>query len=193
LAAFDAGPFRPIVKRRDGEILLVNVGRLTAQKGHEILLQVARLLQDGGVRFRLLIAGDGERRDELVALAGELDVQDRVEFLGFVEDVPSLLRQADVFVFTSLWEGMSNALIEAGAAGTPVVAFHATSNPEGVLDGETGFLVPVGDAEAFARRVRTLVEDPSLRTSMGAAGRKFVEARLGLDQMMDEWERFLWS
>jgi glycosyltransferase involved in cell wall biosynthesis len=191
LEAFDARPFHPPEIPATAGVRLVNVGRLTAQKGQELLLEVARRLKDEGVDFQLLIAGEGERRAELTALARDLDVQDRVEFLGFVEDVTSLLRQAEVFVFSSLWEGMSNALIEAAAAGTPVVAVDTTSNGEAVIDGETGFLVPAGDTEAFAARVRALVEDPELRARMGAAGRRFVEDRFRLDRMMDEWEGLL--
>lgn len=191
LDAFDARPFRPPAVPESAFPRLVNVGRLTLQKGQDMLLEVARLLKDEGVGFQLLIAGEGERRAELIALAQELGVEDRVEFLGFVEDVTSLLRRADVFVFSSLWEGMSNALLEAAAASTPVVTVDTTSNGEAVVDGETGFVVPPGDPGAFAARVRTLVEDAELRARMGAAGRRFVEDRLRLDQMMDEWERLL--
>lgn len=191
LVAFDARPFRPPSIPESPVPRLLNVGRLTVQKGQEMLLRVARRLKDEGVGFQLLIAGEGELRDELVARARELDVQDRVEFLGFVEDVTSLLREADVFVFTSLWEGMSNALLEAAAAAKPIVTVDSTSNAEAVVDGETGFVVPLGDADAFAGRVRTLVEDPELRDRMGAAARRFVEEHLQLDGMMDEWERLL--
>jgi glycosyltransferase involved in cell wall biosynthesis len=191
LEAFDARPFNPPEVPAGPAPRLVNVGRLTAQKGQEILLEVARRLKDEGVEFQLLIAGEGERRAELTALARDLDVQDRVEFLGFVEDVTSLLRQADVFVFTSRWEGMSNALLEAAAAATPVVTVDTTSNGEAVIDGETGFVVPAGDTEAFAARLRALVEDPELRARMGAAGRRLVEGRFRLDRKMDEWERLL--
>ena len=86
---------------------------------------------------------------------------------------------------------MSNALLEAAAAATPVVTVDTTSNGEAVIDGETGFVVPAGDTEAFAARLRALVEDPELRARMGAAGRRLVEGSFRLDRKMDEWERLL--
>lgn len=175
----------------DGEVVLGNVGRLTRQKGQSLLLEVAQRLQGEGLRFRLLIAGDGDLLGELRARAAELDVQDRVHFLGFVEDVPGFLAGIDVFLLSSLWEGFGYVIAEAGAARRPVVAFDVSSNPEIIEHGTSGYLVPPGDVDAFAARVRELMMDEELRRRMGQAARRLVDERFRLDRKVDEFERYL--
>ena len=193
LDEFDQRPFTPLFERVDGEVLLGNVGRLTAQKGQDFLLEVASRLKKDGLEFRLLIAGDGELHADLTAKAHELGVQDDVDFLGFVEDVPSFLKGIDIFLLSSHWEGFGLVIAEANAAHTPVVAFDVSSNPEVIADGETGFLVPVGDLDSFAAHVRELIENEDLRTKMGEAARTHVEAKFQLQQSIDEFERYLWG
>ncbi len=193
LEAFDGRPLRPVFERQDGEVVLGNAGRLTAQKGQDFLLRVAERLQTDGVPFRLLIAGEGELEDALRRRIRDLGLEDRVELLGFVEDAPSFLKAIDVFLLSSLWEGFGYVIAEANAAGKPVVAFDVNSNPESIEDGDTGFLVPAGDLEAFAERVRTLIEDPELRRAMGRAARARVEERFQAADKLDELERLLWG
>lgn len=191
LDAFDRLPFRPVFGRAEGQVVLGNVGRLTTQKGHNILLEVAHLLKSRGVAFRLLVAGAGDLHRELVNRARELGVQSHVDFLGFLDDVPSFLAGIDIFLLSSLWEGFGYAITEAGAASRPVVAFDVSSNPEVIEHGTTGYLVPVGDVSAFAARVQELIERPDLRRTMGAAARVAVERRFRLDRTVDRLERLL--
>jgi glycosyltransferase involved in cell wall biosynthesis len=191
LDAFDRRPFRPVFERAEGQVVLGNVGRLTKQKGHEILLEVAHLLRSRGVAFRLLVAGAGDLHRELMDRARELGVQSHVEFLGFVDDVPGFLAGIDIFLLSSLWEGFGYVITEAGAASLPVVAFDVSSNPEIIEHGTTGYLVPFGDVSAFAGRVQELIERPDLRRTMGAAARAAVERRFRLDRTVDRLERLL--
>jgi glycosyltransferase involved in cell wall biosynthesis len=103
-------------------------------------------------------------------------VADALRFPGVRSDVPRLLEICDVYVNSSRFEGMSNTILEAMAAGRPVVATAVGGNPELVTEGVTGFLVPAGEAEPMAARIETLLADAPLRRRMGAAGRSRIES-----------------
>lgn len=188
VAEFDSFPVMELVKRRPGEVLIGNAGRLTGQKGQKHLIEAARILKDKGLSFRILIAGKGELEEELKNLAKELDVTDRVEFLGFVTDMKSFNAGLDIFALSSLFEGFCYAQVEAMVCGKPVVAFNVSSIPEVVSDGLTGYLVPEADSEAFAARLEELIRDPELRARMGKAGRERV---INEFEMMKTFRDFL--
>jgi len=140
---------------------LLFVGRLASRKGVSRAIRcMARLPDDGP--FELLIAGTGRHEDRLKALAADLGVRDRIEFLGFVpdEDLPALYTAADVFLFPSRYEGFGLVFLEAMACGTPVVGTPVGGIPDVVEDGETGFVVD--DVAAMANRVEVLGDDPEL-------------------------------
>jgi glycosyltransferase involved in cell wall biosynthesis len=190
LVEFDARPRRPLLG--DPACVTVGtVGRLTAQKNQRFLLDVARLLVDRGVPFRMFLAGSGDLEEELRMRVDGLDLGDHVAFLGFVEDVASFLDAIDIFAFSSLWEGFSNVILEAGAAGKPIVALDTSSISEGVIDGVSAFLVEAGDVEAFADRLERLVSDAALRRRMGRAARADVSERFSFARRIDELERFI--
>ena len=107
-----------------------------------------------------------------IAAAG---LADRFQLLGLRPDVPDLLAAADLFVLPSLWEGLPMALVEAMAAGLPVVATEVSGTRAVMVDGETGLLVPPGDVPALARAITALLCDPARAAAMGAAGRRRVE------------------
>jgi glycosyltransferase involved in cell wall biosynthesis len=125
--------------------------------------------------IRLLIAGDGPERPRLVSEIARLGLDGAVELLGTRGDVHELLAAADVFVLSSESEGMPMSVLEAMAAGLPVVASAVGGVPEVVRDGETGALVPPRDPVALAEAIRLLVADPALRQRFGDAGRRRVE------------------
>ena len=134
----------------DGRIV-GNVARLAEQKGHRDLIAAATSVLERHPDVRFVVAGDGELRGELEQLAAPLG--DRFEFLGERRDVPDLLASFEVFAFPSHFEGLCLAVIEAQAAGVPVVATPVGGIRETVVEGETGFLVPVGDPQALAERI----------------------------------------
>lgn len=195
---------------RDGEapaknssqpIILGNAGRLNKQKGQHFLLYLSKALETMGVDYRLVIAGSGERRQELEELAQGLGVADRVFFTGFLHDTCPFWKSIDVFVLTSLWEGFGYVLLEAMLSGKPILAFGVSNIPELVEDGHNGFLFPLPlesgqdlkghnnmgqrgkeggsaspsspDMSAMAEAVKRLAHDPALRKRMGEAGRSF--------------------
>jgi glycosyltransferase involved in cell wall biosynthesis len=165
-------------------IVLV-VARLEPQKGHTTLLRAAADLP--GMVFAF--AGSGAEQTALEREAAALGITDRVLFLGHRTDVPDLLAAADVFVLPSSNEGLPLALLEATAAGIPVVASDIGGNRDIVTDGETGLLVPVGDADALAGAINRLVQDPALARRLGEAGTARFEERYTAAAMAQGVER----
>jgi colanic acid/amylovoran biosynthesis glycosyltransferase len=158
---------------------LLFVGRLAAAKGLPILLDAIAKLDDA----TLDIAGDGPDRLMLVEQARRLGISERVRFLGYQSQaqVRDLLKESDIFVLTSFAEGVPVVLMEAMAAGVPVITTRIAGIPELVQDGESGLLIPPGDAGATAAAIRQLADDPSLRTRLAAAGRKKVEQEFDVE------------
>ncbi len=181
-AAIGLDPRRPVIG---------TVGRLEERKGHEQMLLALRALGAGanGERPQGVIVGDGPLRDALAAQARALGVADDVRFTGTVADVRPLLAAMDVFVLPSRAEGMSNALMEAMAAGRPVVATAVGGNTEVVTHGSTGVLVPPGDAGALATAVGGLLHDPERASHLATAARRVVTDRFGARARVAELER----
>jgi glycosyltransferase involved in cell wall biosynthesis len=165
------------------------ITRLVWKRGHEELLQAAALIQRAEPSAKLVVVGDGPLRRSLEDQAHRLGLNGGVRFLGAVPHAARLLPRFDVFVLSSVLEGMSNALLEAMAAGRPVVATRVGGNPELVVDGQTGLLVPPRDAQALADAVIALLRDRQLARRMGEAGRRRVGAEFTLAAMVERMER----
>jgi glycosyltransferase involved in cell wall biosynthesis len=130
--------------------------------------------------------GDGELRAALEAQAKVLGLgADRLHFAGALRDMPGLFAAVDVIAFSSAWEGLPMALLEAMAMALPVATTAVGGVPDVVRDGVEGFLVPPGAPEALAEAVGRLVADADLRARMGAAGRRCIEARFSAAAMLD--------
>jgi len=173
VARFGSG--RPVLEKREGRPLVGNVARLAPQKDHRTLVAAAALLPD--VDFA--IAGEGELRSELERSAGE-----SVRFLGARADIPDVLASLDVFAFPSLFEGLCLAVIEAQAAGVPVVATAVGGIKETVVEGETGLLVPLRDPEALASAIRRLLEHPDEAARLAAEARRRALERYSEERMV---------
>jgi glycosyltransferase involved in cell wall biosynthesis len=165
------------------EFLWLAVGRLIWKKDYPTLLAAMERLP-GGV---LHIAGAGPLEDELRAAAERLGP--RARFLGAREDVPALLNAADGLVLSSVVEGMPMVLLEAAASGLPCIATRAGGAEEVVADGETGYLVPCGDAGALAGAMSRLAElPPESRQALGRAARERALARFDIRRIAEQWE-----
>ena len=151
------------------------LGRLKKYKGIDLVIRAFARLKDQ--RATLEIVGTGDFRPELERLAASLDLGQRVRFLGFVseQEKRNVLRRAWALAFASPKEGWGLTNLEAAACGTPVIASNSPGIRESVRDGETGFLVPHGDIDAFAERMERIAASPSMVASMGAAARRFSE------------------
>src|SRR5262249_860561 len=150
----------------------INVGRLVPAKGLDMLIDAWARLAAAHPGARLVLVGDGPLRAEIAARTHGAGIGERVVFLGARDDVPELLRRADLYVSASRTEGMSNALVEALGTGLAVVATRTGSAPDVVVDGACGLLAPVGDTDALAQGLRRLLEDADLRARMGDAARR---------------------
>jgi len=164
------------------------VGSLYPVKGHRYLLEAAPRILRACPTAVFLIAGRGACERELRAQARELDIEPRVRFLGLRGDVPGLLAIADVFVLPSLSEGLSIALLEAMAAGRPVVTTRVGGNPELVVDGETGVLVPPADVERLASALVGVLSDAATARRLGENGLRRVRSRFSIDGMVTAYQ-----
>lgn len=159
--------------------IVLSVGRLDRVKDFGTLVEAMAKVVIDVPEALLLVAGDGDAgyRDELRGQAETLGIAAHVRFLGSRRDVPTLLAACDAFALTSITEATSMTILEAMAAGRPVVATHVGGNPELVVPGSTGVLVPVGDSGAVAEALADLLGDPAKAAVLGAAGRRRVVER----------------
>lgn len=172
-----------------GEPLILNIARLHKHKGQIYLLRMMRELLREWPSAKLLIVGDGPLRTSLQKTAIELSLANHVIFAGFRRDLPDLYSACDLVVVPSVREGLGMTTIQAMAWGKPVVAFAVGALSEAVIDGQTGYLVPVKDHGALLRAIATLLGDPVLRTSMGSQAKALVEERFALHAMVRGYER----
>jgi len=160
------------------------VGRLWPQKRVKDAIWAADLLKVIRGDVHLLILGDGPHRARLVMFRDQVRIRDRVHFLGHRNDVLRLMPHFDVFWSTSAYEGQSNAIMEALAAGVPVVATDIPGTRDLVVSGETGYLVPLGDRAAVARNTQRLLNDAALARRMGEAGRQRMLTEFTVEKMV---------
>jgi glycosyltransferase involved in cell wall biosynthesis len=187
VAAIDAARPGKTVRRElglpEGVPVIGLVGRLDHWgKGHKELFEaMAPLMERYSVQA--LIVGGGRRMDEVRALAASLGLAGAVHFLGPRHDVPDLLNAMDIFVLPSYSEGLSLALLEAMAAGLPVVATAVGGTPEVVTEGDNGLLIPPRDAAALAGALERLLTDPALAQRLGAKAQAHVRKHFSLDRL----------
>jgi glycosyltransferase involved in cell wall biosynthesis len=172
--------------QRNDRFIVGTVGRLHEQKGHLYLLQAAALIHQAYPQVRFRIIGDGPLRESLEARASALGVNGVVEFLGARNDVPAQLRQFDLFVLPSLWEGLPYVLLEAMTAGLPIVTTGVDGVGEMITDGREGIVVPSRNAHALAAAVIDLMENGARRADLGVKGAQAVKERFSLEAMIEQ-------
>lgn len=170
-----------------GDLTAVTVSRLSAEKDIPTMLRAVPHVRAEFPQFRLNIVGDGSERTTLEQLTDELQLRDAVTFLGEQRDVPRHLTAAGFYVSSSLSEGISLTLLEAMAAGLPVVATAVGGNPEIVLPGVTGALCPAADPLALAEQMKEMCRQRTDWLAMGAAGRQRVAQHFTIQRMLDDY------
>lgn len=175
---------KPALNGNSGEFVVGMVAQLTPQKSWPDFLSVVHLLHSKGVPVRGLIVGDGPLRFELQRLAAEYRIADLVEFSGFQSDVRPWLERMDVFLFTSSWEGLSVAVIEAMAMGLPIVATDVAAIREQVHEGLNGYVRPYGDVLGMADACHTLWCNPHLRVSFGSESTRIANNQYSEERMV---------
>ena len=171
------------------EFVIGTVGRLVQVKDQAGLIEALALVARAGFRAKLVIAGEGPLRADLERRASELGIAGEVRMLGHRPDVHTVLAALDVFVLSSVSEGLSNTILEAMATGLPVVATSVGGADELVEDGVTGLLVPPKDPQALAASLLQLARNDSLRAEMGGHGRRRAEAEFALPVMVGRYEQ----
>lgn len=174
-------------KFRDKKMLILgNAGRLVEQKGQTYLIQIAEELKKRRINFKLLIAGDGKLEKALKLETARNKLEKEIVFLGFVENMQDFLSGLDIYLSTSLHEGSSHVVIEAMAAGKPVLAFNISSMPELVENEKTGYLIPFADTQLFAEKLVYLANNRALISTFGANARKLVESNFDFQRNMEQ-------
>ncbi len=189
-AGGDRAAARARLEVEEGEVLIGAVGTVKPVKGQAVLVEAMVPLLREDPRVKLVLAGTaaGTYAEALARTAADAGVADRVLRPGPQGDVPGLLAALDLFVLPSLSEGMSNALLEAMAAGRAIVATAVGGNPECLEAGACGVLVAPGDAAALASAVRALLAEPARAAALGARAQERARSEYGLDRMLERTE-----
>lgn len=161
------------------------IAQLIDRKGHRFLLRGAPAILARHNKVKFLLLGEGETESKLRNLSRELDIEEHVIFAGYRDNIGEILSIVDVLVHPATMEGFANCVLQAMAAQVPVVATSVGGMPESVLHGINGILVPPRDSKAIADAVIELLNDASLRKNMGAEGRRIVEDRFNVKNMVD--------
>jgi len=188
----DIAPYhsKPRLSTLDSKYFSVGcIGRLSKEKDHSTLLKAFKKVLEIIPTVQLKIVGDGMLKEALIKETKDLGIEGNVAFWGMRTDIPDLLKEFDVFVQPSLTEGISLTILEAMAAGLPVVATNVGGNPEVVLEGQTGFLVPSQNPKAMAEAILKFHADKNLAGRFGEAGRKRVEEKFDLNKMVSAYGR----
>lgn len=168
------------------ECMVLATGNLTEVKGYGYLVSAVNQLKEKNIPVRCFIAGQGELEEKLKAQIKSLGIEKYVELLGYRDDIPSLLTAADILCMPSLNEALGYSLLEAMAAGVPVVASQVGGIPEVISHGKEGFLVPPGDVDQLATAIERLAIDSQLRGRFGSAGRGTVRSRFSIETMLSQ-------
>jgi len=188
----DPALFNLVSHKQPGKRLLY-VGRLSAAKGLPILLESLAALKSSHPEIILTVVGDGEDRAELEQMTARLELNNNVKFVGYKSqaEVREYMQETDVFVLPSFAEGVPVSLMEAMAAGVPVVTTQIAGVSELVENGVSGYIVPAGDSTTLAERIKTLLTEPQLRSQFGTAGREKIEKEFNLNHEVARFYRVM--
>jgi len=169
--------------------VLISVGRLSRQKGHRDLIEAVSLLRPE-IDIRLIIMGEGKIRQELIDYSDDLGIKDSVDIISNKSNPFPYIKNSDIFVCPSRYEGLSNVILEASALGMPVVSTdHKHGANEIIENGVNGILVPVGDSKSLAGAIKKLINDKKLMEKIGSGARKNSE-EFSLEKLGNNYKRF---
>jgi len=170
--------FKPAFEKRNhDELKILCVSRLTARKGINYLIEAAAILLQKNLKIKLELIGEGDQAENLKKLAEEKNIKNQVDFLGRIEhaNLPDYYQKADVFALPSLNEGMSNTMLEALAAGLPLVATDTGGTRELLIENQNGFIIKIKDSQDTADKIEKLINDSDLKEKMSVASRHLAE------------------
>jgi glycosyltransferase involved in cell wall biosynthesis len=171
-----------------GSPVITNVGILRSVKGHEVTLRSVRTIIESFPDAKFLITGDGPRKDALVNLANELGIEQHVIFAGFIENIPEIYSFTDVAILSSWSEGLPQSILQAMAAGVPVVATRAGGVPEVIIHEKTGILVETGDHEGLAKGIIKILNNQSSAKQLAENAKELIRREHSVNHMLDKIE-----
>ena len=173
------------------EIIIGSLGNIRPAKGYDVLLKVAALLEHSAHSYRFVIAGQakGELYDELLALRKKLCLEEKVQFPGFLDDAADFLANIDMFLSTSISEGLPLSAIQAMVAELPLVATRCGGYEGLITDRENGVLTEVGNADAIAEAIEMLASDPELQNKMAQNAKNYAIETFDIQVMLKAYER----
>lgn len=172
-------------------LIIGNAGRLVEQKGQRFLIEIAQLLKEKDVAFKILIAGDGPLLGKLQEEIKTKRLTEQIQLLGFVSDIPSFMQKIDVFVSTAKWEGFGFVLAEAMTFKIPTLAFDVSSNPELIINEKTGFLIPAFNTEFFAEKLIELNNNREKLKQIGNEGYLFAKENFEKEKQFEKLLAFI--
>ncbi len=197
----DTKQFNPTIKGEDirnklninqEDIVIGTIGQLYPDKGQKTFIEAASIVLKRYSKTRFLIVGDAKKeryKTQLENLVSELHLQDQIIFTGKRKDIPQILASIDIFTLPSLNEAFPRVIIEAMACGKPVIATSVGGNSEAVIDGASGFIIPVNSPDVLAQKIIELIEDKDKRQEMGRMGRKRVVNNFSLEYYVESIEK----
>ena len=168
--------------------IIGNVATLEPRKGHKFLIDAFKKVieKHKNKSIKLIIVSDGYERENLVNYVDKLNLKEKVIFTGYREDIEELMAIMDIFVLTSLREGLPRVLVQAAAVGIPLIAFNVDGVPEIIKDGYNGFLVKLKDVEELADRIIRYINNKELISLHGQRGREFVKGKWSIEDMVNK-------
>jgi glycosyltransferase involved in cell wall biosynthesis len=191
IAEFVQRPFKEIYHRKQGEIIIGNLGRLEKQKNQKFFIKLSEALMDRGIAHKILIAGSGRLENELKQMAIAKGINENLILTGFLPNVKDLLMSCDIFILPSLWEGFGFVLAEASLCKKPIIAFKISSIPEVVISDQTGFLIEVNAVNDCVEKIILLKDNQKVAQKMGEEGFGFVSNQFDKNKIMRQVENFI--
>jgi len=170
---------------KDDEVIIATIGRLVPVKNHFVFLEAAKCVLDKVLNAKFFIIGDGVLFNQLKNRTRELDIEEKVIFMGWRNDIKKLLSAIDIYVICSLVEGLNISVLEAMAAAKPVIGTSVKGISEIVLHNKTGILVPLNHTESLTKAILKLIDDKRLSTRMGLKGRQLIQERYSAQEMAE--------
>lgn len=189
------GNFKADKEPHNDPPIILYATRMECIKNHPMLFEAAQILKERNVAFSIELAGDGQLMLKYQSWVREHNLDDHIVFLCYREDVPALITNADICVLVSEKEGLPRGIMEAAAVGRPMIATDVMGNRETLVDGKTGFLVPLNDAEALANRLEQLLCDPELRRQIGqqaqAYAREYFDEQVVTERIISVYDELV--
>ncbi len=179
------------LNQKKQKIIIGNAGRLSDEKGQDVLIDVALFLNKQNINFEIQIAGEGKLREYLQQKIHKNHLDNHIKLLGFINNIQEFLSQIDIFIFPSQAEGFGFALVEAMAQKLPVVAFNVGSIPEIVIHNKTGYIIEKRNILQMNNALLNLIHSESLRYEMGMNGYNRVMSQFGFDKALNELENLI--